>query len=134
MAYDTWYPDWPVAVCCFNNQEAALANPLMVYYEPSRPEFLFAPALDSHTGDVPNLKSEVLVDHTVVVGAPDGKGEGVRYQDQIPSHIKRCLPRSVIGGKVQTYLPNGDFVFRAQQAEKGVFNPMRLLPPGAHRK
>ena len=134
MAYDIWYPDWPIAICCFNNQEAALANPLMVYYEPSRPEFLFAPALDSHTGYVPDLKSEVLVDHTVVVGTPDGKGEVVRYQDQIPSHIKRYLPRSVIGAKVHTHLPNGDFVFRTQQVEKGVFNPMRLLPPGAPRK
>ncbi|MEK9195605.1 MAG: hypothetical protein AAB975_04460, partial [Patescibacteria group bacterium] len=55
LAYDRWYPDWPVAVCCFNNKEGAFANPIMVPYEPLWPEFLFAPALDCHTGDVPNL-------------------------------------------------------------------------------
>ncbi|MEK7083308.1 MAG: hypothetical protein AAB972_03980, partial [Patescibacteria group bacterium] len=57
LAYDEWYPDWPVAVCCFNNEEAALANPIMVYYEPLRPEFLFAPALDCHIGDVPDINA-----------------------------------------------------------------------------
>ena len=137
MGYDEWYPDWPIAVCCFNNEEAALANPLMVYYEPSRPEFLFAPALDSHTGEMPDLNAEVLIDHTVVVGAdnaPEGKGKVVRYQDKIPSHIKPYLPNSVMGAKMRTYLPNADFVFRTQQVASGIFNPMRLLPPGAPRK
>ena len=137
FGYDSWYTDWPIAVCCFNNGEAALANPLMVYYEPSRPEFLFAPALDSHTGEMPDLNAEVLVDHAVVVSAdsaPAERGKVVSYQDEIPSHIKCYLPHSVMGAKIHTYLPNADFVFRTQQVEKGMFNPMRLLPPGVPRR
>lgn len=135
-AYDVWYPDWPVAVCCFNNEEAALASPIMPWYKPLRPEFLFAPAIDSHTGDVPNLNAQVEVDHTLVVGidgAPEGKGQRVNYQDQIPAHIRPYVPNRVIGARVHTWMPNGDFVFRMDQVEKGDFKPMRLLPPGAPR-
>jgi len=132
FSYDEWYPDWPIALCCFNNEEAAVATPIMAWYEPLRPEFLFAPALDSHTGDVPNIRTRVEVDHTLVVGV-EGTGASVVYQDSIPSHIRPYLPSRVIGRKIHTLMPNGDFVFRADQVEKGIFNPMRLLPPGAPR-
>lgn len=134
--YDEWYPDWPIAVCCFNNEEAALANPIMAWYEPLRPEFLFAPALDCHTGDVPDLRAQVKVDHTLVVGAgaaPNGRGARVHYQDEIPAHIKPYLPNRVIGGQLRLMMSNGDFVFRTDQVEEGIFQPMRLLPPGVRR-
>lgn len=123
-------------MCCFNNEEAALANPIMVWYEPLRPEFLFAPALDCHTGDVPDLHAQVSVDHTLVVGAdgaPAGKGAQVGYQDDIPAHIEPYLSHRVMGGQFRLMMSNGDFVFRTDQVEEGIFKPMRLLPPGARR-
>ena len=134
-AYDDWY-GWPTAVCCFNNEEAALANPIMAWYEPLRPEFLFAPALDCHTGDVPDLRAQVRVDHTLVVGAdaaPSGKGATVDYQDDIPPHVQPYLPGRVMGGQLRLMMSNGDFVFRVDQVEQGVYRPMRLLPPGVRR-
>lgn len=135
-AYDVWYPDWPIAVCCFNNEEAALANPIMPWYEPLRPEFLFAPTLDCHTGGVPNLDAHVRVDHTLIVGAdraPKGKGVKVTYQDSIPAHVQPHLPERVMGRNYWALMPNGDFAFRTSQVEEGIFNPVRLLPPGASR-
>lgn len=136
LAYDEWYPAWPIAVCCFNNEEAALANPIMAWYEPSRPKFLFAPAIDSHTGDVPRLDAHVRVDHTLIVGAnraPEGKTVKVTYQDPIPVHVQPHLPERVMGENIRAWMPNGDFVFRTSRVEEGTFNPMRLPPPGASR-
>ncbi len=68
-AYAKWYPDWTIALCCFNNNEAQEALPMLWWYEPMNPEILFLPALDCHTGSVPSLHSSVQVDHTLAAGS-----------------------------------------------------------------
>ena len=68
-AYARWYPDWAIALCCFNNSEAAQATPMLWWYEPAHPEELFAPTLDCHTGAVPDLGASVRLDHTLAVGS-----------------------------------------------------------------
>lgn len=68
-AYAEWYPDWTFALCCFNNQDAKRALPLLWWYEPMNTDQLFLPALDCHTGDVPNLRARVSLDHTIAVGS-----------------------------------------------------------------
>ncbi|MDP3769991.1 MAG: hypothetical protein U1A25_03000 [Candidatus Sungbacteria bacterium] len=131
------YADWTFGLCCFNNKDAALAKPLLWWYEPMRPDLLFLPALDCHTGQVPDLKAYVEVDHTVAVSSDNMSryaGTEVTYRDSIPYLIRPYIASRVIGMKMHTNLPNGDFVFRVSDIDKGKFDPRRLLPPGAQKE
>jgi hypothetical protein len=83
--YERTFPGWPVALCCFDAVDAVRATPMMWWYEPTHPEFLFAPAIDSHTGAPPNLDAEVAVDHWVVLGCrTNDMGRHVYYSDLPP--------------------------------------------------
>lgn len=133
-AYAEWYPQWTMALCCFSNTDAVLADPLLWWYEPMRPDFLFAPALDCHTGRVPDLSEKVAVDHTVVVAARDPRyGVRVRYTDEIPGRIRPYIAENVIGEQFDAIMDNGDFVFRLKDLRQGEFRPKRLQPPGVRR-
>jgi hypothetical protein len=82
--YQTWFPDWPVALCCFNNTELVRSLPLLWWYRPRNPGILFAPALDGHDGAPPRLDGPVAVDHTVVFGSDRLVfGNPVHYSDKI---------------------------------------------------
>lgn len=173
-AYAKWYPEWTFALCCFNNEEAKDALPLLWWYEPSNPEKLFMPALDCHTGNVPTLNTSVLVDHSLAVGSifvednlqskkaerncPEcskpnpndnvfclfcGNGlptaefnlqktyQRVSYKNSISNELKPYLLPRVIGGIYSGIMPNGDFVCQIDEVRKGIWNPLRTLPPNA---
>jgi hypothetical protein len=133
-AYAAWYPGWTMALCCFSNADAVLADPLLWWYEPMRPEVLFAPALDCHTGRVPDLRQDVAVDHALVVAARDLRGAvRVRYSDDIPDSVKPYLAAGVVGARLAGWMRNGDFVLRLAALQRGDFLPQRLPPPGAVR-
>lgn len=133
-AYEKWYPGWQVALCCFNNSEAVEADPLMWWYEPKFPKGLFAPGLDSHTGGVPVLDSDVDVDHTIVLGSyrMGEKGYEVRYSDKsVPDATMALLPDRVIGESFGGSYRNGDFGFYVSDVHEGKFRMQRATPPGA---
>ena len=122
-AYAKWYPQWTMLLRCFSNTEPKKGLPLLCSYQPMYRDKLFAPALDCHTGDVPNLKASVYVDHTVAFGVAGAEiGSAVRYTDpSIPANVRPLLVDKVVGGKLDGNYQNGDFDYR------------RLLPPGAPR-
>jgi hypothetical protein len=100
-AYARWYPDWAIALCCFNNNEAAQATPMLWWYEPACPEELFAPTLDWHTGAVPDLGASVRLDHTLAVGSErmeqeDGMDCWQEAIDQIPETKYQARAREAI--------------------------------------
>lgn len=66
-AYAEWYPNWPLAVCCWDGEIEA--EPLLWWYQPLVKNKLFYPAVDSHNGKVPNLKRDAKRDHTLLVGS-----------------------------------------------------------------
>ena len=66
-AFSEWYPDWPIAICCWNG--AIQPEPLLWWYEPLDPKNLFYPAVDAHDGKAPDLKKDVKRDHTLIVGS-----------------------------------------------------------------
>jgi len=133
--YAKWFPDWPIALCCFNNQDAKLATPMLWWYEPQHPNFLFAPALDAHTGAIPDLSEMVWVDHTLVVSSYrmyQGLGKTVGYTDPKTSLPRRYILDRVTGRVFDGQMPNGDFVIPLHNVvEHGVCTPVRQLPPGA---
>ena len=152
-AYARWYPDWTMALCCFNNAHAALATPMVWKYQPSQPEHLFLPTLDCHTGDVPDLQAGVRPDHTIAVGSnirpdricglwplpldtylPDSQAPitgAVDYKDPIPQSLRPYFLRRVSGRSYRLPMPNGDFYFRVEDLRRGSYAPIRRLPPGA---
>lgn len=68
MFYQKTFKDWTYALCCFDNNDVRKSTPLFWWYVPKNPDVLFAPMLDSHTGDAPNLTKNVDEDHTVTFG------------------------------------------------------------------
>jgi hypothetical protein len=137
-AYDEWYPDWPVLVCCFDNQDAAKADPILLTYQPRNPDVLFFPALDCHTGKVPNRRAKVLVDHDLVFSTPDmPQGMPVHYRDDIPDDVRTILPDEVLGiGYRRVDMPNGDWVVPVAALNDGRWRETafwwqeaRLTPP-----
>jgi hypothetical protein len=110
--YAQWYPEHAVAVCCFDNAQAAQAKPLLMWYEPNDPELLTLPALDCHTGQAPDPGSETVVDHWVLFGtdeAPEGWGEPVDHDPAMRHSLRGFLPDTVVGRSFVGTLPNGDF-------------------------
>jgi hypothetical protein len=140
-AYAQWYPGWTVALCCFKNRRAKLANPMLWWYQPMNPDQLFLPALDCHTGDVPDLENEVRLEHIIVVGSdqmdrsPDGGLPAadrhicpVRYRDTIPESVRPYLLSHMIGQGFWKSMRNGDFVCDLDHVRRGEFRPIRKAP------
>ena len=127
-AYAEWYPGWQIALCCFSNAQAVEADPLLWWYVPAFPDVYFAPTLDSHTGGVPDLTTEVELDHGIAVGTSDGKGSPIDYSDKVPDDVRNLLPRFGVGREFAEFQGNGDFLFLREEAQAGVFEPRRVTP------
>lgn len=111
------YPDWPVAVCCFDESEFSGEKKLepLVWWFRQRKDVpgLFAPALDAH-GGIPDPSATVHRDHSLAFGtsAAEGlrDGHGVQdYIDQVPSEHRWMFTRGVRGAVVEGVGRNGDF-------------------------
>jgi len=131
-AYARWYPDWPIALCCFNNRDAQLATPMLWWYEPTNAEHLFLPALDAHDGNAPDLNTTVMVDHAVMASANVMlRGETVEYTDEIPDSVEPLLPKKVLGRQYHMPMENGDFSIPLSKLRAGTFVAERMSPPGS---
>jgi hypothetical protein len=124
--YAAAFPGWPVALCCFETARAVHATPMLWWYEPLDPDILFAPALDCHTGDVPDLTSHVKVDHWVVFGSSEMEGgTEVVYSDVLPPHVAQYLPSHVVGRQYEERMPNGDFLANVADVRQAWIDPRR---------
>ncbi|MFJ6568147.1 hypothetical protein ACIQNU_12025 [Streptomyces sp. NPDC091292] len=132
--YAERYPGHAIAVCCFDNAEAARAKPLLMWYPPTDPDRLTLPALDCHTGGAPDLNSPVPVDHWAIVGtdeAPEGWGQPVDYTPGMRHSLRAFLPDAVMGTQVGGSLPNGDFVIAYEDVLAGDLDRMHRVAPSA---
>ncbi len=130
-AYSAWYPGWTIAVCCFM-QTHDEPDPLVWWYEPMNHQRFFVPTLDSHTGEVPDVLSDVELDHTFVFGStitPDGVGVEINNE----AELSRFLPTKVSGKHSASgphiSTPNGDRWLDVDQ----IMNPFAMVtepPPG----
>lgn len=153
-AYSKWYPGYTFALCCFNTKDAAKANPMLWWYEPSQPNELFCPALDAHTGKAPRLDQNVDVDHVLAAGShlltnpmadvdPTMPADVLKtmiyagkvgYSNEpIKTEVKTLLPEWIVGEVATGVQKNGDFVFLTEDVRKGVLKVMRKAPPGASK-
>ena len=131
-AYAQWYPNWTIALCCFSNRKAKLANPLLWWYKPMNADQLFLPGVDCHTGDVPDLDSNVAVDHVIAVGSHDMTGgEHVVYRDTLPRSVSPFVCNSLVGQRYKENMPNGDFVCQLKDVRLGKLMAARCKPEAA---
>lgn len=138
-AYAKWYPNWPIALCCFEAKKAVENQPLLWWYLPQQHDQLFLPAVDGHTGHAPNLKANVYRDHTLVVGTSKvtaqllSQGHKVYYSkaDQHSADLKKYLPTHIIGSEVKTQTLNNDFRVRTANVHEARFSFDTAAPPGA---
>ncbi|MFO0588156.1 MAG: hypothetical protein U0441_11480 [Polyangiaceae bacterium] len=126
-AFDELYPGWPIAVCCWNGRIEA--EPLLWWFEPMHPKWLFLPALDAHDGKAPDPEAPVSVDHFIAFGSTlEPLGDDVHYAEwRIPPAVRALLPPKVRGAKVERTLSNAD-VWRATGTFPGP--ALRCAPPG----
>jgi hypothetical protein len=130
--YAQLFPGWPVALCCFDNAEAAEAKPLLLWYRPLHHGRLVLPAIDCHDGTVPDLSADVRTDHWLLFGsddAPDDWGEPVAYREQLRRPLLDFLPARVVGTHVAEYLPNGDFAIGYDDLLNGRLDQIERLAP-----
>jgi hypothetical protein len=107
-SFERNYPGWPLAVCCWSG--TIEPEPLLWWYEPRMPDWLFAPALDAHDGGPPQLDQMVDVDHVVAFGSASYRdGEKVWYSERPPQPFEKLLPETVRGRRLEIPMPNGDF-------------------------
>jgi hypothetical protein len=136
-AYAKWYPEWPIALCCFEARAEVKGDPMLWAYEPKNPGKLFLPGLDGHDGRVPDLAEWVSRDHTLVVGtrlpaaASILRGHRVRYtDDNISSDLKQYLPTVVLGSEVKAMRVNADFYVNVTDVLQNKFEFYERTPPG----
>lgn len=130
--YADCYPGHTVALCCFDNADAERAKPLLMWYTPTEPDLLAAPAVDCHTGEPPSLEGMVETDHWVIFGsddAPEGWGEPVEYPHGIRHTLRDFLPETVMGAQFTDPMPNGDFAISHDDLLDGRLSEITRLQP-----
>jgi hypothetical protein len=131
--YAKTYPYHSIVLCCFDNTEAYRANPLLIWYPPPYPDWLVMPALDGHTGGVPDLTATVATDHWLVFGADDAPeeiGTPIRYWGMdIDPALRAFLPDKIIGMRHMWPAPNGDFALSIPDMLSNNLSGLQRLRP-----
>ena len=114
--YEKTYPNWTIAICCFDNTEMVEADALFWWYKPMDKEHLIFPAIDSHRGGIPSKTTEVDVDHIISFSSLElnksEKGLSLgEYKDYfLEEHNRDFFPSRVVGKDLTSRrLINGDF-------------------------
>ncbi|QQR79317.1 MAG: hypothetical protein IPJ69_07985 [Deltaproteobacteria bacterium] len=120
--FHTSYPGWSLALCCFNNRELQLMDPIGIIYDSLFPDHIYIPGVDAHDGNPPQLDTYVARDHRLMIGAFD-----------MTQGVEMTLPgigsiRS-LGVKLKNFGPNGDFV--VPKADLLAASRSRVLPSRA---
>jgi hypothetical protein len=112
------YPDWPIALCCFNNSEFD-AEPLFWWYKPRFPEVLFAPAIDAHNGKPPQLDIMVNRDHSLAFASYTSDRPVDPFVmsaiERVPFEHRWLFDPRVCGRILKSQTGNGDFAVPLNQ-------------------
>jgi hypothetical protein len=135
--YAQSYPEHAIALCCFDNRDAARSDPLLVWYVPRDPDRLELPAVDSHTGGIPQIGASAWTDHWVILGIDEPvpssgawKSAPMYWLDaELHSPAGAFLPRAIVGRPYSGMLPNGDFMIPYADLAAGRLEAMSRIGP-----
>lgn len=121
--YAAIYPGHAIAVCCFSNVSAAESEPLFWWYKPKggKDALPFFPAVDAHSGRLPNLFARVQVDHGIVVGYDEHHKDSIanRFKNGLPPRIADFLSPYLRGFYPSGRFENGDFFVKNKTLKRG---------------
>lgn len=106
------YRDWPLAVCCF---DGTLENPepLLWHFTPKFPKVLFAPAIDAHDGNPPDITKMVQRDHSVAFTSYRSTRRTSHKLEaeiaKVPAEHRWLFQGGIVGTQVENPTGNGDF-------------------------
>ncbi len=130
---ETYPVGYKFFLACFNNRSLREPAPIGYWYVPTteHSDYFMIPAVDSHTGEAPDLFASVHVDHYVFLST-DKMTDGVRvhYSDDISNDVARFLPTRIVGREYYGSLPNGDFRFPVDLVNKGHMPKGERVAPG----
>jgi hypothetical protein len=135
--YAREYPRHAVALCCFDNRDAARSDPLLLWYEPLRPDRVELPAIDCHTGDVPEIGAPVEVDHWVIFGSDEPapftwpwEPASMDWSEEVrQSPAGPFLPRAIVGRTFTGPHANGDFMISTADLDAGRTDQLQRVGP-----
>ena len=111
--FASYFPGFPLLLCCFNNQESQKASPIIVHYAPKRPDVFQLNLLDGH-GHLPDIRAHLHFHRTLVVGSYkiNHTSEEARPFDlsKVPKHLLPFLPQYGFTEDLHTHLPNADLL------------------------
>ena len=94
--YREHFPGFPLVLCCFNNQEAKKASPIMLHFDPIYPDTFMFPLLDGH-GSLPEIGSKHHLHQMIVTGSSHltKDGNGFHYFDLkgISEELRSFVPQ-----------------------------------------
>jgi hypothetical protein len=137
IALGKMYPNWPFALCCFEDSMEK-PEPLFWWYKPRFPEVLFAPAIDAHDGNPPDMGARVQRDHTLAFASslsnrPIDPNLQHDISKQVPKEHQWMFDARVCGRQIQEPTENGDFVYPLEMIRDpkvdGWLKPLVAAPP-----
>lgn len=121
--YAAAYPAHTLVLCCFDNRDARQAKPLMMWYEPADPDRITVPAIDCHTGGVPELGAPVERDHMLIFGVSGGDvaddwGAGpehgytavMDWPGDMRHRVREFLPDRIFAAPIHEHCPRPDLL------------------------
>jgi len=113
-ALTKYYKDWPFAICCFDG-DLGNPEPLLWWFKPLFMSNLFAPAIDAHDGNPPNVDVKVDRDHTVVFASYNASNRAVeqsllRDLQSVPAEHSWMFLANIVGKQIRERTGNGDFI------------------------
>ncbi|QFZ19552.1 hypothetical protein [Saccharothrix syringae] len=131
--YADVFPGHTIVLCCFDNAELRQAKPLLLWYRPTDLDRLVLPALDSHTGDVPDLDAWVHPDHWLLFGTDEAGpdwGYPVDHGSTMRHELREFLPDRVVGAEFSYgRVPNGDFALSRDDLLRGDLSKVERVRP-----
>lgn len=111
--YQETYPGFPLLICCFNNEHAEEASPIMVHFDPAYPDTFMYNTVEAH-GHVPELGEPVLFHQRIIIGSYKIKEAFGDYQafdhSTVSPALQPFLPQFGQGDHVTVDLPNFDII------------------------
>ena len=127
--YARTFPSFPLILCCFNNQEAKEASPVMVHYEPIHPDVFMFNTLDGH-GSLPEVGELHEFHQTIITGSHHLTAAGNGFEpfnlSGISAELLPWLPQYGTALKIDQTLPNEDLLIDAAAIRHGGDADMRL--------
>ena len=113
--FEIYYKGFSFVVCCFDGNKEMKSQPIMFEYEPTHPNYLFFPGMDSHDGGAPKVGEYVKTDHVLITDCP-WKDVNQKFTQQTPL----ILERPYVTFESNDFEPNCDWFSPITTSEKRV--------------